>query len=241
MIRRRFLRIAVFAILAGGASTVVVAPPARAGLISRSEEVRLGQDAARQFESQNRTSRDRRVEAIGNKIVRGLDRRDFEYSFKVVDRDEVNAVSLPGGHVYVYRGLLRAVGDDEDALAGVIAHEVGHLTERHSVKQVEKAMGANLLLDLLTNEKSRTAGAIVANLLSLKFSRSDEYDADEVGVRLMSRAGYDPRGLARFFRQLEASEKRGGSGVSWLRTHPNSGERARRVDEMASSLRSRRR
>jgi predicted Zn-dependent protease len=229
------------AILAAGAFLLAGAPSARAGLISRSEEAKIGQDAARQFESQNSTSRDRRVEAIGNRIARVSDRRDIEYSFKVVERDEVNAISLPGGYVYVYRGLLRMVGDDDDALAGVIAHEVGHITERHSVKQVEKAMGANLLLELLTKGKSRTAGAIIANLLSLKFGRSDEFEADEVGVTYMDRAGYDPRGLVRFFRQLEASESRGGNSVSWLRTHPNSGERARRVEEQAANLRSRRR
>jgi beta-barrel assembly-enhancing protease len=239
VLRRGFFAIVILAILAAGAILLAGAPRAQAGLISRSEEVKMGQDAARQFESQNRTYRDRRVEAIGNRIARVSDRRDIEYSFKVVDRDEVNAVSLPGGYVYVYRGLLRTVGDDDDALAGVIAHEVGHVTERHSAKQVEKAMGANLLLELLTKGKSRTAGAIVASLLSLKFSRSDEYEADEVGVQYMSRAGYDPRGLSRFFRQLEASEGRGGNSVSWLRTHPNSGERARRVDDMAANLRSR--
>jgi len=241
VLRRRFVGIVILAMLAAGALSLAGAPRAQAGLISRSEEVKMGQDAARQFESQNRTYRDRHVEAIGKSVARMSDRRDIEYSFKVVDREDVNAVSLPGGYIYVYRGLLKSVGDDDDALAGVIAHEIAHITERHSVKQVEKEMGAKLLLDLLAPGKNRTAGEIVANLLSLKFSRSDETDADEVGVDMMSRAGYDPRGLARFFRQLETSEGRGGNAVSWLRTHPNSGERARRVEDMAASLRSRRR
>jgi predicted Zn-dependent protease len=119
-----------------------------------------------------------------------------------------------------------------------MAHEVAHITERHSVQQVEKAMGVNLVLELLTRGTTRTVGAIAANLLSLKFSRSDEYEADEVGVRYMVRAGYDPRGLARFFRRLEQSDGRGGGSVSWLRTHPNSGARADRVERLASQMRS---
>jgi predicted Zn-dependent protease len=158
----------------------------------------------------------------------------------VVDRDEVNAVSLPGGPVYIFRGLLRTVGDDDDALAGVIAHEVGHINERHAAKQVEKQMGANLLLELFTRGSTRTWAAVAANLLQLKYGRSDEYEADEVGVLYMNRAGYDPRGLARFFRKLEQAEGRGRT-ISWLRSHPNSGSRAQRVEEMAADMRLQRR
>lgn len=238
--RRTLIGIALCAFLAG--SLGVVAPPsAQAGLISRSEEARMGREAAREFESKNRTSRDRRVEEIGRRLVRATDRQNIEYTFKVVERDEINAVSLPGGYVYVYRGLLRELGDDEDALAGVMAHEIGHITARHSVQQVEKQMGANLLLQLFTSGNTRTLGAIATNLLQLKFGRGDEYEADREAVTYMSRAGYDPRGLGRFFRKLEESEGRGGGSVSWLRSHPSSGERARRVENLAAEFRSGRR
>jgi predicted Zn-dependent protease len=239
--RRRFAWIALVAILTSGLALLAAPVPAQAGLISRSEEAQMGREAARELEAKYRTSTDRRVTAIGNRIVRASDSRDMDFTFKVIEADDLNAVSLPGGYVYVYRGLLRALADDEDALAGVISHEVAHITERHSVKQVEKAMGANLLLELFTRGRTRTVGAIAANLLSLKFSRSDEYEADEVGVTYMARAGYDPRGLARFFRKLEESERRGGRTVSWLRTHPSSGARASRVEQMAAELRSGRR
>jgi predicted Zn-dependent protease len=238
--RLRVIRTALWTALIASAAVLGGGSNAHAGLISRGEEAQMGRDAARQFESENRTYRDRRVDAIGRRIARASDRKDITYSFKVVDRDEVNAISLPGGYVYVYRGVLRMVGDDDDALAGVIAHEVGHIAERHSVKQVEHAMGANLLLQLFTKGDARTAGSVITSLLQLKFGRDDEYDADRAAVIYMDRAGFDPRGLARFFRKLEASD--GGSrGISWLRTHPNSGARANRVEDLAHDLRSRRR
>jgi predicted Zn-dependent protease len=240
--RRRSIWIAILAILFSGTATLTMTPSrVDAGLISRSEEVKLGRDAAREIEAKYRTYTDPRVTAIGNRLVRVSDRRDIDYTFKVIDRDEVNAISLPGGYIYIYRGLLRQIGNDDDALAGVMAHEVAHITERHSVKQVEKSMGTNLLLELLTRGKTRQYAGIAANLLALKFGRGDEYEADEVGVTYMDRAGYDPRGLARFFRILESSEGRGGNTISWLRTHPNSGARAQRVDRMAASLRGGRR
>jgi predicted Zn-dependent protease len=237
---RRPISVLALAILISGLAGMAASPRARAGLISHSEEIRMGRDAARQLEAKSRVSRDSRVEAIGRRIARVSDERDAQYTFKVIDQDDVNAVSFPGGPVYVYRGLLRMVGDDDDALAGVIAHEVGHITERHAVKQVEKSMGANLLLELLTRGSSRTAASIITNLLSLRFSRQDEYEADKMGVLYMTRAGFDPHGLSRFFRKLEQSEGRGSRGATWLRTHPSSGERARRVDDMAEELRERR-
>jgi len=205
------------------------------GLISRSEEIRLGQEAAAQMESKYPTHRDRRVEAIGMDIVRANNLPDYPYRFRVIDRNEVNAVSLPGGPVYVYSGLLRMVGDDDDALAGVIAHELGHVKERHAVDQMEKQSLASILIGNLTRGSMQSLAAIATNVGMLKFSRSDEYEADDQGALFMARAGYDPDGLIRFFQKLQRSEGRG-SGVSWLRTHPTSTQRIRRLQGRVDAL-----
>jgi beta-barrel assembly-enhancing protease len=239
MVRRHIYCLWILAL--AGLALTVPAQPAAALLISTREEVQMGQEAARQLEARYPTNTDPRVSAIGRAIVRVCDRRDVPYTFKVIDRSEVNALSLPGGPVYVFSGLLQMVGSDTDALAGVIAHEVGHIERRHAVKQVEKQMGANLLLDLLTRGKTRAAGAILANLLALKYSRSDEYQADERAVINMSRAGFDPQGLVRFFQRLQQLEGRDPSKVQqWLSTHPSSSDRIRRVQRLIAARASRR-
>jgi beta-barrel assembly-enhancing protease len=235
MVRRHIYCLWMLALV--GAGLTVPARPAEAALISTRDEIEMGRDAAHQLEAKYRTYRDPRVEEIGRAIVQMSDRRDVPYTFKVIDRSEVNALSLPGGPVYVFRGLLQMVGNDDDALAGVIAHEVGHIEKRHAVKQVEKAMGANLLLELFTRGNTRTAGAIIANLLSLKYSRNDEYQADERAVITMSRAGFDPHGLVRFFQRLQQQEGRDPSKVQqWLSTHPASSDRIRRVQRLIGEM-----
>jgi predicted Zn-dependent protease len=213
---------------------------AQLGLISRSEEIRLGQEAARQMESKYPTRRDRRVEGIGWDIVRANNLPDYPYRFRVIDRDEVNAVSLPGGPVYVYSGLLRMVGRDDDALAGVIAHELGHIKERHAVKQMETQSLASALLGTFTRGTTQGLASLFANVGFLSFSRKDEYRADDDGALFMARAGYEPDGLIRFFEKLQRNEGRGSGGVSWLRTHPSSSQRIRRLEARADELAGRR-
>jgi beta-barrel assembly-enhancing protease len=206
------------------------------GLISRSEEIRMGQEAAAQIESKYPTRRDRRVEGIGMDIVRANDMPDYPYRFRVIERDEVNAISLPGGPVYVYRGLLRMVGDDDDALAGVIAHELGHIKERHSVDQMEKQGLASLLIGNLARGRAQPFAGILANVGLLRFSRGDEYEADDEGAVMMARAGYNPNGLVRFFQRLQRVEGRGSGSISWLRTHPTSTQRIRRLQGRVDNL-----
>jgi predicted Zn-dependent protease len=218
---------------------VVSAPKARAqfGLISQKQELDAGREADAQTRQQYRLSRDRDynglVSHLGKRLARVCERPDIPWTFRVLESKEINAFSVPG-YVYVNTGLLDAVGDDQDALAGVIAHEIGHTCGRHAVKQMEKGAIGGLLIDLLGG-RSRSVHSlanVAANLVMLGYSRDDENDADRRAVRYTIRAGYDPNGLVRFFEMLERKEGSGGGGLlTYFRTHPNTGDRIKRVRE----------
>jgi len=207
--------------------------------LSTKEEVRLGRDVAKQIESEVRVDKDsadaRRVQRLAQRVMAHAEERPgVPYSFKVLDRKEINAVSLPGGPVYVFRGLLDMVGDDDDALACVIAHEVAHVNARHVAKMISQQLATNIgIVILLRGRTAQDVASLASDLLSLSFSREDEYEADRRGLSYAHRAGFDPRGLVRFFEKLQAIEK-GKGDPEFLRTHPlsrNRIERAIRVIE----------
>jgi predicted Zn-dependent protease len=226
--------------LCGVAGAAAVTPrPAHAqriGLVSERQELEAGHQAARQVESKYRvvtgTREARLIEQIGRRMASVSGRPNLPWRFRLIEQRGVNAFSVPG-YVYIQTGLLDAVGGDTDALAGVIAHEVAHTDARHSKKQMEKGAVAGLLGSLITGGGRRNAGLvnIVGNVVLLKFSRDDEFESDRLAVRYMKRTGYDPRGMVRFFQKLQRMEGRGG-GPDFFRTHPNSGDRIRRIDAM---------
>lgn len=206
-------------------------------VLSTSQEVGIGKSASSDIEKQYRvdtTSADaKRVARIGERLLIHTDRRpNVPYTFKVLDMKEVNAVSLPGGPIYVYRGLLDMAGDDDDALATVMAHEIGHINARHAAKQISQQLEANMAISLLLkgNTAQNLAG-LGANLLSLNYSRDDEYEADRRGLSYAYKAGYDPHGMIRFFRKLQTMEKGSGS-PEFLRTHPVTKSRIDRAEKL---------
>jgi predicted Zn-dependent protease len=152
----------------------------KANLYSTRDEVRIGQAASREMERRYRgdsTSADaRRVRRIGERLLLHSDRREgVPYSFKIIEAKDINAVSLPGGPVYVYRGLLDLLGDDDDALAGVIGHEIGHVNARHAAKQMSNQELTNLGIQLiLKGQTAQSVAAVLSDLLSLHYSRDDE-------------------------------------------------------------------
>lgn len=206
--------------------------------ISTKDEVRIGRDMAEEIERRYKvdttTPDARRVAAIGARILNHNDKREgVPYSFKVIDRNDVNAIALPGGPVYIYRGLLDLIGNDDDALAAVIAHEVGHVDARHSAKHMSQQIAANLgVLVLLKGRTAQDIGALTTDLLSLSYSRSDEYEADHRGLSYAHRAGYKATGLLTFFAKLRELEKNKPQGVEWLRTHPLTPARADRAERI---------
>jgi predicted Zn-dependent protease len=206
--------------------------------LSTRQEVSLGKEGARQVEEEvkiDTSSPDAdRVRRIGQSLLAHMDRRDVPYTFKVIEANEINAFSLPGGPIYVYRGLLDMLGNDDDALACIMGHEAGHVNARHAARQISSNFITNLLLTLaIPNPTTQNLAGLGAELMSLKYSRDDEYEADRRGLSYAHFAGYDPNGMLRFFDKLRRLEKReGGSEPEWLRDHPLTAARIEKAESI---------
>lgn len=200
-------------------------------LFSLRDDVEIGRQSAVQIERQYRTYEDRRVTLIGRRLAARSSMPGLPWRFRVIDRSDVNAFALPGGYIYVTSGLLRAVRND-DELAGVLAHEIMHVTLRHGTNQASKAMLAQAPLQILSSQLGGGLGATLArfgigfglNSLFLRYSREAETQADVGAVQLMRRAGYNPYGLASFMRTM-----RGGGG--FFSDHPSPANRVERIEE----------
>jgi len=205
--------------------------------LSTKDEVRLGKDASAEVEKRYRvvtnTAESRRVATVGARILDHCERREgVPYFVKTLEVKDVNAVSLPGGPIYVYTGLLDFLGDDDDALACIIGHEAGHIDARHSAKQISQQMVANVgILLVLRGKTAQDIGALTTDLLNLSYSREDEYEADHRGVSYAHKAGYRATGMVEFFKKLQKLEKKG-AGLEILRSHPYASQRLARVEKI---------
>jgi predicted Zn-dependent protease len=213
---------------------------ANAKLISEKQELSMGKQAAGQIESQYKVSKDQQmtdlVRNIGIKLASVSSRPNINWTFKVLDTKEVNAVSVPG-YVYVNSGLIDFVGGDKDQLAAVIGHEIGHTTARHAVKQAEKSMVGGTLISILFRKGGGNVANLFANLALLGYSRKDEYQADKLGVTYEYKAGYDPNAMVRFFEHLQAKEGDSSKGLgTYFKTHPPTSERIKRVKAQIAAL-----
>ncbi len=206
---------------------------------STDKEVSIGQAIAKQVEAEYKFNEDplvqKRVEDIGKRIVGVCDRRDIDYHFKVLEDEEVNAVSLPGGFVYVNKGLVDKVAND-DELAGVLAHEVAHIVARHSIKKLQAVMGYSLLriITVALPGSGQVGGAADAAFteLMLGYGRKDELLADQLATRYMKLAGYNPRRMIDFLNTLQDVNRRKPLRPrSYLKTHPYVPDRIRVVKE----------
>ncbi|HEX7049258.1 MAG TPA: M48 family metallopeptidase [Longimicrobiales bacterium] len=198
--------------------------------ISRSEEIQLGRRYAAQINRELPIVEDaavnRYINLLGDRIARQGERR-LDYSFYVVNIDAVNAFAIPGGFIYINRGLIEET-DNLAELAGVIAHEVGHVEERHSVEQIERMQRANLGLSLAYILLGRAPGGLERAAIQVggaaifaSYSREAESEADFVAIPLLVAAGINPTGLLTFFKDLlEQRERRPGVIEQWFSTHP---------------------
>lgn len=179
------------------------------------------------------------TETVGRKVAEVSPRKDMPIKFRVLNIGEMNAVALPNGRIYVFRGMLETA-DTEDELAAVLAHEVGHVAGRHSLKQFRVSLGISLLADLLNlNKRSRTIqslAGVAAALYELGYSRQHERDADSYALRLALLAGYDPQGSVALFDKFVKSEGKPARWLIYLSTHPPSTERLERAKRANSDL-----
>lgn len=202
-------------------------------LVSTEKEVAMGDAIAKKLEEKFKVVEDKdmqeRVEEIGQRLVGVCDRKELIYHFKILEEDEVNAVSLPGGWVYVNKGLIEKVKND-DELAGVIAHEIGHIAARHSVQKLQAGLTSTLLMILAAGAKTnrdfmRGADLALASLMTA-YSREDEFEADRRAVKYTTAAGYDPNAVVSFLETLKKVEREKPlRPKSLFRTHPYIAER----------------
>lgn len=176
------------------------------------------------------------VDEIGRKVSADTERPDVKYKFYVLDSPIVNAFALPGGYIYFSRGLL-ALANSEAEVAAVMAHEVGHITGRHSAERYSRsavtALGANILSVALDSGAASQALGLGANLYLSSYSRSQENESDTLGLRYMTRAGYHPESMPKFLSSLHARSaldgkldgKKGQGGANYFSTHPPTGAR----------------
>ena len=214
--------------------------PVEAGLISKSQEISMGKDVAAQLEAKYGVVQDddlqARVNNIGQRIVAVSGRQDLEYSFKVLNSDEVNAMAVPGGFIYVFKGLLDFMPSD-DELAGVLGHEVGHIVKRHSVKQVEKQLAFTLLTLILTKGQGFILADATMQALMAGYSRSDEREADEQGFTLTNKAGFNPYSMLITVSKLQdLADANGNPGFGLFSTHPEPEVRIERVNKSLAKM-----
>ena len=157
-------------------------------------EIELGEKISKEVEKQYKLSPDKsqqeRVQRLGRALAAASDRPELPYTFKVLEGNEINAFAIPGGPVYIFRGLTDYMSDDE--LAGVIGHEIGHIVKRHSIKQMEKSMGMGLLMLLLLREQGMALQSVVQQAVMAGYSREDEREADYQGFWLTTKADFNP-------------------------------------------------
>jgi predicted Zn-dependent protease len=212
------------------------------GLPSNDDEIALGRDADVQVRAampvyDEVPSATKMVAEVGAKLAKDSERPELPWSYTLLDDSAVNAFALPGGWVYVTRGLLVQLGSD-DELAAVLGHETGHVTARHGVVQLRKQNTARRTVGIfrVIDPNLRHVGglaATAAGVALLKYSRDDEHEADDLAVRYVKRGGWDTRALVRVFEVLTAlASKSGEKEAPWLSTHPDPAERRDRTAAM---------
>ena len=216
------------------------------------DDVKIGQQASVEVEKQFPILNDREstnyIERVGDRLARSIPREfqesQFQYSFKIVNARDINAFALPGGPMYVNRGMIEAA-KTEGEMAGVMAHEISHVALRHGTANATKqsnplnqilGIGAILGGAILGGQTGAAIGGTLYQGFMLKYSREYETQADILGARIMADASYDPRDLANMFKTIQ--QQSGGSGTpEFLSSHPNPSNRYEKINQEAELLR----
>ncbi|CAN5812794.1 M48 family metallopeptidase [soil metagenome] len=239
-IKQWFRRSAVLALVAGGSTAVSACG------ISTQQEMQMGQEYAAEINRQLPLVTDAAVVRYVNNLGRSLAQhgsRQLPYQFYVVNADQVNAFAVPGGHIYVNRGLIERTRNMSE-LAGVLAHEIAHVEHRHGISQMERMQTANLALTAAYVLTGRQPTAVDEAIIGVggqayfaSHSREAENEADAAAVGLMVRAGIDPTGLPTFFNVLLDEQRRAPSRVEqWFSTHPLTQDRVSNTQSMINQV-----
>ncbi len=241
------LTLAAFSLGSSGCTTNLATGERHLSLVSESQEIAMGKEYDGEIQGSLGAYDDaelqRYIQELGTRIAARTERTNLPWTFRVVDDPVVNAFALPGGYIYVTRGLLAHM-NNETQLAGVVAHEIGHVTARHSVNNMSNQMLAQLgmvLGTVLAPEEMQKYGNLASAALSilfLKFSRDDESQADNLAVRYMARINQNPSELIQVMNVLErVSEASGGGRVpEWLSTHPSPPTRAEDIRSQMDTM-----
>lgn len=208
-------------------------PAAEAFLISTQQEIEIGKGVAQDLEKKyglvNDPELQARVTKLGMSIVAVSDRKDLPYTFKVLNSKEVNALAVPGGYIYLFKGLVDYMPSDNE-LAGIIGHEVGHIVKKHTVVQIERSLAVGVILAIIFgNSNAAILGDLINSALMSGYSREAEREADTLGVIHTMRAGYNPYSLLIGMEKLEALGNKSDYGL--FSSHPDTANRVKAAKE----------
>jgi predicted Zn-dependent protease len=216
-------------------------------LVSERQEIEIGRENDKAIIAQMGLYDDEALQAyvqeLGHHLASRSERPDLDWTFRVVDDPVINAFALPGGYIYVTRGILAHMSNEAE-LASVVGHEIGHVTARHSVSQMSKAQLAQFGLSvgtIIAPERAERFGSLAEaglGLVFLKYGRDDERQADDLGLRYMVVGGYDPRPMADMFDMLDrvSASSGGGRTPAWMSTHPAPENRRARAESKIAAL-----
>jgi beta-barrel assembly-enhancing protease len=254
MSRARVKSLVVAASLAAFVATTVAQTPVTApkNKYSPADDVKLGREAAQEVEKEMPVMHDDQINgylnAVGRRLVESIPSEfrhpEFSYTFTGVNLKEINAFALPGGPMYINRGMLEKA-HNEGEVAGVMAHELSHVALRHGTAQQTKAtpyaigqIGTQILGAIIGGRTGAAVGQLGPGLIGtyfLKFSREFEKQADLLGSRIMAGAGYDPRDMANVFKTIQ--QESGAGAPQWMSDHPDPGNRYAYINQEAKNLR----
>jgi len=249
--KRAFIYSIIFVVLLGaflfgGCATNPATGKKTLSLISESQEINMGKQSDKQISASLGTYQDQDLEEyvreLGENLAAKSERPNLPWTFRVLDDPTVNAFALPGGYIYVTRGILTYLNDEAE-LAGVIGHEIGHVTAKHAVQRIssQQLLQIGLGIGMVISPELQQYGEYIGaglGVLFLKFSRDDENQADSLGLRYMGRANYDPRQMTQVMAMLDGVSKSEGGGriPEWLSTHPNPGNRKESIQNQVARM-----
>lgn len=212
-------------------------------LLTTEQEIALGEKFAQEVEDEKKVLDDpviqEYVNTIGAHLARYSPRTDVEYRFTVIDEpEEVNAFALPGGHLYFYTGLMKLC-ENEAQLAAVMAHEMAHVAEHHHGENLTRRYGMEFLANMLLGEEpgefAQLASQLLGTGLLMNYSRQNEREADQLGMRMLYQGGYDPEGMVAFMNRMLEYErsKGGGHPLPIFSSHPPTQERMNYLNLLA--------